>query len=167
MLQQLADAAFVIVKAEALADHALEIDPAPGTTPSTARSGPVSTISDNASSCAWTSVAGCPDDDCPSALRPCALKRCTQSLSVCRSMPPTLAASARLIPSRPPRSTEAGGSASRPSLAPQAGEAHGRMRRLDRDVVAHGRCPPATDESRHHRVGIPSRVSSAGRWYKS
>src|SRR5829696_2221346 len=70
------------------------------TTPWTARSGPVSTTSASCASCSAERRGGWPFDQLSlSPSGPRSLKRCTQSRSVWRSMPPIRAASARLIPS--------------------------------------------------------------------
>src|SRR5215207_6292096 len=70
------------------------------TTPWTARSGPVSTTSASCASCSAERRGGWPfDQRSLSPSGPRSLKRCTQSRSVWRSMPPIRAASARLIPS--------------------------------------------------------------------
>src|SRR3954468_17046086 len=69
-------------------------------TPCTARSGPVSTTSASCPSCSAERRGGWPFDQLSlSPSGPRSLKRCTQSRSVWRSMPPIRAASARLIPS--------------------------------------------------------------------
>src|SRR6266571_7399858 len=71
------------------------------TTPSFSGSGPASTSWRKSSSCSLESVRGRPDGlmlISPSGPR--SLKRCTQSRSVWRSMPPMRAASSRSIPSQ-------------------------------------------------------------------
>jgi hypothetical protein len=83
LLQDLADRALVIDVPEPLLNDALEIDPRQRTTPSTARSGPVSTISARAASCTADKRGGFPFDQLsfkPSG--PCVLNRWTQSRSV-------------------------------------------------------------------------------------
>src|SRR5829696_2525001 len=68
--------------------------------PCTARSGPVSTTSASCASCSAERRGRWPFDQLSlSPSGPRSLKRCTQSRSVWRSMPPIRAASARLIPS--------------------------------------------------------------------
>ena len=71
------------------------------TTPSVSGSGPASTSCFNKSFCSSDRRGGRPVglmSISPSG--PCWLKRCAQSRSVCRSMPPSRAASVRFIPSR-------------------------------------------------------------------
>ena len=71
------------------------------TTPSRSRSGPASTILANVANCSADRRDFGPSVQLskrPSG--PAALKRCTQSRSVCRSIPPILAASPRSLPSR-------------------------------------------------------------------
>src|SRR5262245_30557596 len=71
------------------------------TTPSRVRSGPSSTMSFSAAFCFTESLLGRPGE--MSLIRPSMprlLKACTQSRSVCRSIPPMRAATCRLMPSR-------------------------------------------------------------------
>jgi len=71
------------------------------TTPSVSGSGPVATSCLSTPFCSSDNRAGRPGglmSISPSG--PCWLKRCTQSRSVCRSIPPIRAASARVLPSR-------------------------------------------------------------------
>ena len=70
------------------------------TTPSTSGSGPVSTIAESSLICSCVKSRGRPAPErCFRPSGPSSLKRCAQSLSVWRSIPPTFAASVRLTPS--------------------------------------------------------------------
>src|SRR5262245_23083500 len=71
------------------------------TTPSRARSGPSATMSFSAAFCFTESLLGRPGEvSLISPSMPRLLKACTQSRSVCRSIPPMRAATCRLMPSR-------------------------------------------------------------------
>ena len=100
-LEQLANRALVIMHAEALLDHALEIHPAPA---HDAVDGPIRTCLDKLSQLLLLGGGkpglGTFDQMSLSPSGPCSLNPCTQSRSVWRSMPPIRAASVRFIPSR-------------------------------------------------------------------
>src|SRR3990170_8340381 len=139
------------------------------TTPSTAGSGPVSTISANSAFCGGDSRGAGPLHQ--ASLRPSgpdALNRCTQSLSVCRSMPPIFAASSRLLPSL----TAASDRSRRLWLASFEALASRRSSAAEKSVRIFtgdpmARILPAPKNHRSTRAGIPPRVSRQSRWYKA
>jgi hypothetical protein len=97
-LQELADGPLVVVDAVALGDHLLQINPAPA---HHAMHGAVRAGLHDLRQLLLLRRRGLPGRRLSfSPSGPNALNRCAQSLSVCRSMPPILVASARPIPSR-------------------------------------------------------------------
>ena len=102
LLQKRSDRALVIVDPETLGDDALEIDapPAHDAVDFAVRAGldELGELAQLLRRQARRRAARVPVVDQP--VRPRALKRCTQSRSVWRSMPPILAASPRSMPSR-------------------------------------------------------------------
>ncbi len=168
VLQQLADAAFVIVNAEALADYALEIDPAPAHTPRNRaiRAG-LDDLRQRLELRLGQAPRVAPATIVLQPLRPCALKRCTQSLTSAgpcrRPWPPPLGSSPPAPPRRQSRRLCFASLARAASRRSSTGVCVGLIAMSLRMAGV----PPATDESRHHRRENPHRVSSAGRCYNS
>src|SRR5215203_4536095 len=136
------------------------------TTPCTARSGPVSTTSASCASCSAERRGRWPFDQLSlSPSGPRSLKRCTQSRSVWRSMPPIRAASARLIPS----STAASDSRRRLWLACLEAAASRRSSSVEKSALTVTAVAMARILPRHgissHREGNRQRVRTEGRWY--
>lgn len=100
-LQQLAHVALVIGDAETIRDDALQIDAPPA---HHAVNRPVRSHLDDLRQFGLRFRRRARHGAAISPLGPSSLKRCTQSRSVWRSMPPIRAASSRLIPSMTPAS---------------------------------------------------------------
>jgi hypothetical protein len=99
-LQELADRALVIGDPKAIEDDALQVDPAPAhhAVHDPVRAG-LDEFGDLGALLCREACSGPLDQPSSRPSGPCALNRCTQSRSVCRSMPPIRAACVRFMPS--------------------------------------------------------------------